>query len=176
MGGFAGVHQRRVRLMTRSRIRVFAAVLLAGALLSAPSVSASGGKIDRTAAPSQKFVLIQSDPSESGGPIAATGPIHARGTDVVIDDFHDRFKFPAGNVVIKHKPARSGSSESFDPVTCLFTFIEHGTWKTVNGTGAYADVQGSGTYRVLAQGFGCDENRPPKVFILRIVGKGSLSY
>ena len=93
--------------MTRSRIRVFAAVLLAGALLSAPSVSASGVETDRTAAQTQKFVLIQSDPNESGGPIAANGPIHAHGTDVVIGDFKDRFKFPDGNVVIKHKPTRT---------------------------------------------------------------------
>jgi hypothetical protein len=162
--------------MTRSRNRVFAAVLLAGALLSAPPVSASGGGTDRTAAHHQRFVLIQSDPEESGGPIAATGPIHARGTDVVISDFKDRFKFPDGNVLITHKPAKGGSAEHFDPVTCLFTFTEHGTWKTDQGTGAYAHVQGNGTYRVFGQGFGCDQNKPPEVFILRIVAKGPLSF
>jgi hypothetical protein len=155
---------------------VFAAVLLTGALLSAPSVSAYGSGNDRTAAQTQKFVLIQSDPNEEGGPIAATGPIHAEGTDVVIGEFKDRFEFPDGNVVIKHNPKEGLSTESFDPVTCLFTFRERGTWKTVKGTGAYADVQGNGTYRVLGQGFGCDENQPPEVFILRIVAKGPLSY
>jgi hypothetical protein len=46
----------------------------------------------------------------------------------------------------------------------------------VTGTGAYADVQGNGTYRVFGQGFGCDENKTPEVFILRIVAKGPLSY
>jgi len=162
--------------MSTWRIRVFAAVLLAGGLLSAPPVSASGGEADGTAAQTQKFLLIQTDPQESGGPIAANGPIHARGTDVVINDAKDRFKFPDGNVVIKHKPDKNGSTDSFDPVTCLFTFTEHGTWKTVSGTGAYAAVQGSGTYRVLGQGIGCDENKPPEVFSLRIVAKGPLSY
>jgi hypothetical protein len=157
-------------------MRLFAAVLLAGALLSAPSVSASGSETAKTTAQKQKFVLIQSDPEQSGGPIAATGPIHARGTDVVISDFEDRFKFPDGNVVIKHKPDKDGTTQSFDPVTCLFTFTERGTWKTVAGTGAYTDVQGNGTYRVLAQGIGCNQNKPPKVFILRIVAKGPLSY
>ena len=49
--------------MTRSRIRVFAAVLLAGALLSAPSVNASGSENANTAAQTQKFVLIQADPN-----------------------------------------------------------------------------------------------------------------
>ena len=71
--------------MTRSRIRVFAAVLLAGALLSAPSVSASGSDTAKTAAQTQRFVLIQSDPNVEGGPIAANGPIHAKGNDVVIE-------------------------------------------------------------------------------------------
>ena len=154
-------------------------MLLAGALLSAPSVSASGDTIDTTdttAAQRQKFVLLQNNPALAGGPIAATGPIHARGTDVVIDDFRDRFKFPDGNVVIKHRPTRGASSESYDPVTCLFTFTERGTWRTIRGTRAYADVQGHGRYRVFGQGFGCDENQPPKVFILRIVARGPLSY
>src|SRR6476620_539232 len=162
--------------MSKSSIRVFAAVLLAGALLSAPSIGASASETARTAAQTQKFLVLQSDPNGSGGPIAANGPIHAHGTDVVIDDSKDRFKFPDGNVVIKHKPDKNGSAESFDPVTCLVTFTEHGTWKTVSGTGAYAAVQGSGTYRVLGQSFGCDENKPPEVFTLRIAAKGPLSY
>jgi len=163
--------------MSKSSIRVFAPVLLAGALLGAPSVGASASETARTAGQTQKFLVLQSDPnSEGGGPMAANGPIHAHGTDVVISDSKDRFKFPDGNVVIKHKPDKNGSAESFDPVTCLFTFTEHGTWKTVSGTGAYAAVQGSGTYRVLGQGFGCDENKPPEVFSFRIAGKGPLSY
>ena len=161
--------------MATSRIRLFTAVLLAGALLSVPSVGASASETAE-AAQTQRFLLIQNDPEESGGPIAANGPIHARGTDIVISDLKDRFKFPDGNVVITHKPDKNGSADSFDPVTCLFTFTEHGTWKTVSGTGAYADVQGSGTYRVLGQGIGCDENKPPEVFVLRIVAKGPLSY
>ena len=162
--------------MTRSRTCVFAGVLLAGSLLSVPPVSAAGSETGRTAAQTQRFVLIQSDPEVSGGPIAAKGPIHARGKDVVINEFKDRFKFPAGNVIIKHKPKAGSSSESFDPVTCLFTFRERGTWKTINGTGAYVDVQGHGTYRVLGQGFGCDEHQPPEVFFVRIVAEGPLSY
>ena len=157
--------------MTRSRIVALAAVVLTGAMLSVPAVGASG-----SAAPGdQKFVMIQTDPREEGGPIAATGPIHAKGVDVVTGEFKDRFEFPDGNVIIRHKPEGIGT-DSFDPATCLFTFTERGSWKTVRGTGAYANVQGSGTYRVFAQGFGCDENRPPETFFVRIVAKGPLAY
>lgn len=162
--------------MSRFRIHAFAAVLLAGALLSSPPASASGSETEATTAQHQRFVLIQGDPEESGGPIAATGPIHARGTDVVIGNFKDRFEFPDGNVIIKHKPKNGLTTESFDPVTCLFTFKEQGTWKAIKGTGAYTQVQGHGTYRVLGQGIGCDENKPPEVFILRIVAQGPLRY
>ena len=45
---------------------MFAAVLLAGALLSAPSVTASASETARTAAQTQKFLLLQSDPSVGG--------------------------------------------------------------------------------------------------------------
>ena len=161
--------------MTTSRIRVSAAVLLAGALLSAPAVSASGSDTADKAAQKQKFVLIQTDPEGEGGPIAATGPIHANGSDVVTGEFKDRFEFPDGNVIIKHKP-KGEATESFDPVTCLFTFAEHGTWKTVKGTGAYANVQGSGEYEARGEGIGCDENKPPEAFYIKIVAKGPLSY
>ena len=90
-------------------------------------------------------------------------------------EFKDRFKFPDGNVIIRHKPQGNGK-DSFDPATCLFTFTERGTWKTVKGTRAYANVQGSGTYKVLGQGFGCDQNQPPETFFVRIVAKGPLTF
>ncbi len=157
--------------MTRSRTFALAAVVVTGAMLSVPTVSASG-----SAAPGdQKFVLIQTDPNQEGGPIAATGPIHAKGIDVVTGEFKDKFKFPDGNVIIRHKPQGNGK-DSFDPATCLFTFTERGTWKTVKGTRAYANVKGNGTYKVFGQGFGCDENQPPETFFVRIVAKGPLTY
>ena len=75
----------------------------------------------------------------------------------------------------EHKPQGNGK-DSFDPATCLFTFTERGTWKTVKGTRAYANVKGNGTYKVFGQGFGCDENQPPETFFVRIVAKGPLTY
>ena len=162
--------------MRRFRAHAFATALLAGALLTSPLASASESETDATAAQHQRFVLIQGDAEESGGPIAATGPIHARGTDVVLGNRKDRFEFPDGNLIIKHKPKSGLTTESFDPVTCLFTFKEQGTWRAIKGTGAYTQVQGHGTYRVLGQGVGCDQDRPPEVFILRIVARGPLSY
>jgi hypothetical protein len=161
--------------MIRSpRVRVLGMVgALVGLLLGVGVSSATGSWSGDSEF--QRFVLVQTDPEVEGGPIAANGAIHAKGKDVVLSDFKDRFEFPDGNVVIKHKPKEGTSVDRFDPVTCLFTFRERGSWKAVRGSGAYEGVSGSGTYRVLGQGFGCSENQPPGVFFLRIVARGALS-
>ena len=51
-----------------------------------------------------------------GVTLAATGPIHARGTDTVVDDNNDVFTFPAGTLAGHERsgrvpgiPARSGA-------------------------------------------------------------------
>jgi hypothetical protein len=148
-------------------------VVLAGALLSAPSADAAN-TAERSG--HQRFVLITTDPDVEGGPIAANGVIHAKGTDVALSGHRDRFKFPDGNVVIRHQVTKGSVHESFDPTTCLFTHRERGTWKALRGSRAYADVAGGGTYRLLVQGFGCDENTSPDPFFTRVVAKGKLSY
>jgi hypothetical protein len=160
--------------MIRSpHVRVLGMVgAMVGLLLGvgAGSAAGSGTSGDRQV---QRFVLVQTDPEVSGGPIAATGAIHAKGSDVVLSDTRDKFKFPKGDVVIQHRPA--SSANKFDPVTCLFTFSERGAWHAVRGSGAYEGVSGGGHYRVFGQGFGCSQNEPPEVFFVRIVAQGALS-
>ena len=180
-----GVYKRTVRtqrngkglVMIRSPgVRVLGMVgALVGLLLGVGASSATGSGNGGGDREFQRFVLVQTDPAVEGGPIAANGAIHAKGEDVVLGEFKDRFEFPDGNVVIKHRPKAGTSVDRFDPVTCLFTFRERGSWKAVRGSGAYEDVSGGGTYRALGQGFGCSENEPPDVFFLQIVARGALS-
>jgi hypothetical protein len=157
------------------RVRVLGMVgALVGLLLGVGASSATGsanGGGDRD----QRFVLVSTDPAVDGGPIAANGAIHARGTDIVLSEFRDRFEFPAGNVVITHTPKAGTSVNQFDPVTCLFTFRERGSWKAVSGSGAYAGVSGGGRYQAFGSGFGCSETAPPEVFFVRSVARGALS-
>jgi hypothetical protein len=165
-------------LMTTSRTRALALfAALTGVMLGVPASSATGQSGTTAAAQGhQRFLLISTDPSEQGGgTVAGFGPIHAKGTDVVINDHRDRFKFPAGNVVIRHRAAKGSTHESHDSKTCYLRFSERGTWTAVSGTGAYAKVDGGGTYRVLGQGFGCGK-QPPEVFSLTIRARGHLSY
>ena len=165
--------------MTASRTRAAAlTAALTGVMLGLPASSATGQSATTAATQGhQRFLLISTDPSEEGGgTVAGFGPIHAKGTDVVINDHRDRFEFPAGNVVIRHQTAKGSTHESHDPKTCYFRFSERGTWTAVSGTGAYAKVDGGGTYRVLGQGFGCNQHQPPKVFTLTIRARGHLSF
>ncbi len=121
----------------------------------------------------QHFLAIGTDVN-AAPVLIANGPIHAAGTDVVINNSRDRFVFPKGNVIITHHPETSNNT--FDPTTCLSTFTERGTYKLVGGSGAYAHVSGHGTY--VAQGYfvGCDQNSPPTVVTFTIKAHGPISF
>jgi hypothetical protein len=120
----------------------------------------------------EHFLLLQTDPNATGPTVIATGPIHARGTDVVIDDNNDVFKFPAGTVRVHH--VAKHSHDTFDPVTCYGTFRESGTYRVGHGTGAYEDARGRGNYSVTVRFVGCDQNAEPEIFMLTIRASGPL--
>jgi len=156
-----------------TRIRLLALMLvLIGALLSVPSAVAAGGNhADKTGR--IHFIGLSNNPkSNSGDPVIAMGVIHARGVDKVVNNHKDRFVFPKGVVVVKHH--RTGQGGHFDKKTCYGVFTEHGTWRAVGGTGAYATVSGGGTYKVKGTVVGC--KRQPDLFQVRIDAIGKLSY
>lgn len=163
--------------MTRPRARALSlAVVLTGAMLSIPASSATGQSTTAAVHGHQRFLLIGTDPTEEGGTVLGFGPIHAKGKDVVINDNRDRFEFPRGNVVIRHRATKGSTHERHDSKNCYFKFTERGTWTAVSGTGAYAKVSGGGRYRVLGQGVGCEQNKAPEVFSLTIRAGGQLRY
>lgn len=176
--------------MVRSRTHILAVVgILVGALLGIPSAGAVQGDdaannlAARVVQGRQVFLLISTDPSdEGGGPIVAFGQIHANGHDTVLGPRRDRFEFPDGNLIIRHRPVRT-PVERFDPVTCYFKFVEVGRWRVTRGTADYADAAGRGRYRAVGEGINrknargqCSENRPPLVFYVKIRAVGRLSY
>lgn len=176
--------------MLRSRIhRPAIAGILVAALLAVPSAAtaqpegAANSPAAKVVQGRQVFLLITTDPrDEGGGPIAAFGPIHTSGHDTVLGPRLDRFEFPGGNLIIRHRPMRT-PVERFDPVTCYFKFVEVGRWRVTRGTGDYANAAGRGRYRVVGEGTGrkdaqgqCSENRPPAVFYAKIRAVGRLSY
>ncbi len=156
-----------------ARIRLLALVLgLTGALLSVPSAVATAGHHADKASRIHFIGLSNNPNSNSGDPVIGLGVIHARGVDKVINNHKDRFVFPKGVVVIKHH--RTGQHQHFDKKACYGVFTEHGTWKAVGGTRAYAKASGGGTYRVKGTVVGC--KRQPDLFQLRIDATGKLTF
>jgi len=132
-----------------------------------------GAAADRSHSGIEHFLVVQT--SETGTPpVIGTGPIHAAGKDIQVNDNLDRFVFPKGALRIRHH-AKS-SHESFDPKTCLGTFSERGVYRIAAGTGAYSDVKGHGRYKVQGYFIGCTENDPSNVLSVVIRAHGPLSY
>jgi hypothetical protein len=141
----------------------------------APSASAAGHAAKPQHHGLQHFLGLQSNPAETATPtIIATGPIHARGTDTVVDDNNDVFTFPAGTLSVFHSP--TSQHDSFDPVTCLARHSEKGNYRITGGTGAYAQATGKGHYTVSVIVVGCDQSAPPTVFQLVIDAKGPIQF
>lgn len=153
-----------------------AGILIASlALLAVPTAASQAQTSDRVSG-NVKFEIVSTNAQGTNDTVAATGAIHAQGSDKE-GERKDVFKFPDGNLVIRHKAVEGSVHESFDPVTCQFKFTEKGTWKVgKNSTGAYAAAKGSGTYRATGTGFSCDENTEPNPFYVHVKAKGKVSY
>ena len=162
------------RLRTGGVLAVVA--LLAEATLAGiPTMELASASTDRVSG-SVKFEIVSTNAQGTNDTVAATGAIHAQGSDKE-GERKDVFKFPDGNLVIQHKTTEGSTHESFDPVTCQFKFTEKGTWKVgKNSTGAYTAAKGSGTYRATGTGFGCDENTEPSPFYVHVKAKGKICY
>ena len=125
-----------------------------------------------TTAGTEHILLLQT--SVNAVPtIIATGPIHAAGRDVFLPNDRDHFIFPAGTLFIAHHVQKQ--HDTSDPTTCLFRHFETGTYNIVRGTGAYANAAGHGTYHLKVLAVGCDQTKPPSVFVLQINASGPLT-
>ena len=161
----------RTSALRRAAAIAAAAVAVLGLSTSTATAASSHGQHQGHSA-IQHFVLVQTDPQATAPTVVAWGPIHARGTDTVVDDNHDVFTFPAGSINVRHVAKQS--HESFDPVTCYGHFTERGKYWVTSGTGAYAHVRGHGKYSVEGNVIGCDQNAPPESFSLVIKASGPL--
>ena len=158
----------RARIRIAKRVGALLAVAL-GVLALSTSTAAAGSSSAQT----QHLLLLQTDVNAPAPIAIAAGPIHARGTDKVIDATHDVFVFPAGSIKVRHTP--TWHKDAFDRKTCLGTSRETGTYTVSGRSGAYKNAQGHGTYTVLVSFVGCNQNAAPEVFELRITASGPLS-
>jgi len=151
----------------RRSIAVLGAVTLSILGLAASASAASGSR-------NQHFVALQTSTAQNATAIViASGPVHARGTDIQVTPNRDKFVFPKGTLTVLHKAGHS--TDAFDPATCYGTHTETGTYQITGGTDAYKGAHGHGTYAVKVSFVGCSQTKPPDVFSLEIDAFGPLA-
>jgi hypothetical protein len=149
-----------------------AAAMLGGAGLAAASThtAASG---------TEHFQMMTTSGTGSTGSVIASGVFTAPAVDHEHSNNTSTFTFSNGTILIKH--SKGTGTQNFNPKTCLLTINEHGTYKLVSGTGAYAGISGSGKYQLSILGIGassggkCVQNKPPVAFHQVINASGPVS-
>ena len=136
--------------------------LIAGA---GPAGAASG---------TERITVVETSVTTNTFPASATGPIHALGKDVQVNNKRDRFVFPKGAFVVEHHA--TASRQSFDKKNCTGRFTEQGTFRIVSGTKAYSHISGHGTYQLSGILIGCSQKKPPTAASIIINAAGPLSY
>ncbi len=138
-----------------------AAAMLGGAGLAAASThTAVSG--------TEHFQMMTTTGTGSTGSVIASGVFTAPAVDHEHSNNTSTFTFSNGTILIKH--SKGTGTQNFNPKTCLLTINEHGTYKLVSGTGAYAGISGSGKYQLSILGIGassggkCVQNKQPVAF------------
>ena len=112
------------------------------------------------------------DINAQGGPVTASGVINDTGTDIVVSDTEDTFDFGAnGQITVFHSPRHS--RDHFNEKKCSFSFTEKGTYVFGNGTGEWANYNGSGKY--VARGHAVNACNGTPVGTITITATGPIN-
>ncbi len=124
----------------RLRLGLISLAVGTGLVLALPTAALAAP----TKVGTETFISTQ-DINTPGGPVVASGVINDTGTDQVVSDTEDIFDFGAnGQVTVFHSPRHQ--NQRVNQKKCSFTFTEKGTYVFGNGTGEWANYNGSGKY------------------------------
>lgn len=149
------------KIMTSALAAAAAAVVVGGTGLAMASThtAVSGA---------ENFQMMTT--SVSGSPsVIASGLFTQAGVDHE-DQQNNTATFVFSNGTVKVKHSAGTGQQSLNPKTCLLTINFHGTYKLVGGTGKYAGITGSGTYKLNILSIGaksggtCSKTQPPVAF------------
>jgi hypothetical protein len=157
---------------------------VSGAALGLVAAGAMALSAPASASPTSGTEYFTIDQQSVSGPgtVIATGFFDAAGSDTQRNS-SDVLRFGNGKLVVAH-PQSGVTSETFqaNPNTCKFTFLQTGTYTLKNGTGAYAGLTGSGTYRASGEGLAarnpdgsCNFEGAPKAQIIVVHAHGPVS-
>ena len=149
-------------------------------LSALPAASAAPAHARPAVSGTAHFQLMSTNGNTNRAPVIATGLFTAGGRDHVVSNNVDKFVFPKGTITVRH--SNSKGPQSFNPRTCLLRVNQHGTYKILSGTGAYANITGHGVYKLTILAVGargsngkCTQKKPPVAVQLEIQAVGPAS-
>jgi hypothetical protein len=164
------------KLFTGAAAAAAAATIAATGITAASAVPRSGPAVSGT----EHFQLMTTSATSKTSGIIAYGVFTKGGTDTRTTSSTDTVTFSNGTFVITH--SKGTGTQSFNPKTCLLKVNLMGTYSLGSGTGAYANISGSGTYALSILAIGaksggtCSKTLPPTSFqqVIRASGPVSL--
>ena len=127
----------------------------------------------------EHFQAMSTSATSNASSVIASGVFTAPAVDHEGPNNIGTFTFSNGTITVKH--SNGTGTQQFDPKTCLLTISQHGTYKLLKGTGAYAGISGNGKYQLNILAIGaksagkCVKNKPPVAFHQVINATGPVS-
>jgi hypothetical protein len=162
--------------MRKTLAAVIGAISMTAALAGASLAAASARP---AVSGTEHLQLMIASATSKTSSLIGTGVFTAGGTATTTSNSTATAKFPNGTFVITH--SKGTGTQSFNPKTCLLKANLTGTYTLGSGTGAYANLSGSGTYQlsILAvaakSGGTCSKTLPPPTFQQVIDTSGPVS-
>ena len=164
----------RRKLLTGAAAAAAAATIAVTGITAASAAPRSGPAVSGT----EHFQIMTTSATSKSTSLIASGVFTAGGTDVP-GSTTDTAKFAGGTFQISH--SKGTGTQTFNPKTCSGTINLKGTYTLHNGTGAYANISGDGTYQlsilfVGAKSAGvCSKTLPPPTFQQVIKASGPVT-
>jgi hypothetical protein len=119
-------------------------LVAAGVAATAITAMAGAGVATASTSGPQSLTIINTGPPGTPAPAVLAGVVRGAGTSVNSEDAGS-ITLPGGTIFATHPITTDNTT--FDPVACLLKVDERGPYTFTSGTGAYAGISGSGTYR-----------------------------
>lgn len=166
-------------LKYRRKLVTGAAAAAAAATVALTGVSAASAHARPAVSGTEHVQIMTTSATAKTSSIIAYGVFTAGGTDTRTTNSTDTVTFPNGTFKITH--SKGTGTQHFDPKTCLLQVNVKGTYTLGSGTGAYANLSGSGNYQVSILAIGaksggkCSTTLPPSSFQQVIKASGPVS-
>jgi hypothetical protein len=132
-------------LKYRRKLVTGAAAAAAAATVAVTGISAASAHARPAVSGTEHVQIMTTSATAKTSSVIASGVFTAGGTQTSTSNTTATDTFPNGTFKITH--SKGTGTRHFDPKTCLLQMNLKGTYKLGSGTGAYANLSGSGNYQ-----------------------------